>query len=136
MANKSTSGLPELCSTGTFASRICERGTKGCTTQHMKDTDYVNDMEMAVDACRVPHKTGFMCQTDYLHLLGDTHIAGSTEIFNEVNELRGKRTCVAKCGIVEVSVCVTRVVEQGELGELAFGKKKSAPTKTNGRTRR
>jgi len=28
--------LHETCQTGTFSSRMCERGTKGCTVQHEK----------------------------------------------------------------------------------------------------
>jgi hypothetical protein len=33
-APQNAAALPELCRTGTLASRICEHGTKGCTVRH------------------------------------------------------------------------------------------------------
>lgn len=55
--------------------------------------------------------TAFMCKTDWDYEIGN----GIVEVYDSIEQLKKKRSCVTECGIVEVEVTLKRVVtEQSE----------------------
>ena len=54
--------------------------------------------------------TGYMCKTDFDFELGMA--ADGNRVFPSVTALRESRSCVDQCGIVEVKVFCTRVVQE------------------------
>lgn len=54
--------------------------------------------------------TGYMCKTDYDHELGEA--MGGVRIYPSVRDLKANRSCVETCGIVEVEVKFSRLVQK------------------------
>lgn len=54
--------------------------------------------------------TAFMCKTDFEHDARGAH--DGARIYPSEKGLRRERSCVAECGIVEVKVSLSRVVQE------------------------
>lgn len=59
---------------------------------------------------RYIERTGFMCKVDFEHEVGVAK--GAHIIASSVEELKKRRRCVDRCGIVEVEVKLVRVVQE------------------------
>jgi hypothetical protein len=60
--------------------------------------------------------TGYMCQTDWLH-----DVRGATDgarVYPSEAAVRRERGCVAECGIVEVRMTLSRVVQKEDWSEI------------------
>lgn len=56
-------------------------------------------------------KIGFMCKIDYDFEL--CHAIDGNLVYPSIEALRRRHSCADDCGIVEVSVCLVRVVSEG-----------------------
>lgn len=54
--------------------------------------------------------TGYMCKTDFEHDMRGA--SDGARIYPSEGALRRERKCVAECGIVEVRVSLSRVVQE------------------------
>ena len=52
---------------------------------------------------------GYMCMTDYRYELGERD--SGNMVYKSVEELKHMRPCVKECGIIEVEIKATRVVQ-------------------------
>ena len=56
-------------------------------------------------------KTVYMCATDWYHELGEA--PDGCELFPTVEDLKDYKGCTDECGIVEVKVTLSKVVQVG-----------------------
>ena len=55
---------------------------------------------------------GYMCLTDFECELGMA--SGGNTVHPSIEDLKKRRTCVSSCGIVEVKVSFSRIIEPGK----------------------
>ncbi len=54
----------------------------------------------------------YMCQTDWDFELGEA--CGGTKLYPSVEDLKENRKCVKQCGIVQVKVTLTKLIDPGK----------------------
>lgn len=62
--------------------------------------------------------TGYMCKVDWECELGAA--MGGNHVYPSVEDLKRHRSCVEQCGIVEVRVYCSRVIQESDFSELAY----------------
>lgn len=60
--------------------------------------------------------TAYMCKTDFEHDARDA--SDGARVYPSEAAVRRERGCVSECGIVEVTVALNRVVQQGDWSAL------------------
>jgi len=58
-------------------------------------------------------RVGYMCQVDFDHEIGCA--LGGNTIYPDIEDLRENRKCVDECGIVEVKIIRTKVIDKGTI---------------------
>ena len=53
--------------------------------------------------------TGYMCKTDFDFELG--HAKDGATVFPSIKALKEYKTCVCECGIVEVEVSLSKIIQ-------------------------
>ena len=54
-------------------------------------------------------RLGYMCATDYYHELGE---GPTNEVYSSIDQLKKARPCVEECGILEIRVSVSKIVQR------------------------
>lgn len=56
----------------------------------------------------------YMCQTDWLHEIGEApDLEGRMPIYSSIEDLKKEKTCWDECGIVEIELTLKKVITKG-----------------------
>lgn len=67
------------------------------------------------DSKNVEIKEGYMCMTDFYHELGE---GPDCKIYSSLASLTSERLCVRECGIVKVSISLTKVIQDSDFNHI------------------